>query len=80
MTCREFSDFISAYLAGELDPGVRQVFERHLSRCPNCSEYLAQFRRTVGVARTSFEVEGDPVEKYGIPDDLVAAILVATSE
>ena len=77
MTCREFADFILDYLAGNLDPGVRMVFERHLRRCPNCCEYLAQYQHTVGLARVAFDDERSPVAKDEIPEELVTAILAA---
>jgi anti-sigma factor RsiW len=80
MTCREFADFILDYLAGTLDPGVSAVFERHLNVCPNCCEYLAQYRRTVGLVRVAFDDDCASVAKYGIPDELVAAILAASSK
>ena len=44
MTCRECAEFLSDYLEGDLAIEVRQVFEGHLSLCPNCVTYLEQFR------------------------------------
>ncbi len=51
MTCREFADFMSAYLDGELDAPERAQFEHHLSRCVNCVQYLAQYRHTIELER-----------------------------
>ena len=36
MTCREFAEFLSDYLSGELSPETRAQFEGHLTVCPNC--------------------------------------------
>jgi anti-sigma factor RsiW len=76
MTCREVADFILDYSTGELCDEVREVFERHLSVCPNCREYLAQYSTTVELGRHAFDDEAVAVES-GIPEELVAAILAA---
>jgi anti-sigma factor RsiW len=53
---------------------VQAAFERHLSRCPSCRAYLAQYRATVaagsgasGSAKASLPAD--------VPEDLVQAIL-----
>jgi anti-sigma factor RsiW len=76
MTCREFADFILDYLAGDLRPEEVFAFERHLSRCPKCPEYLTQYTATIQAGRNAF---GDPdAEVPGdVPEDLVQAILAA---
>jgi anti-sigma factor RsiW len=76
MTCREFADFILDYLAGELSSAETALFERHLSRCPHCPEYLNQYKATVEAGRAAFddpeaEVPGD------VPEDLIRAILAS---
>ncbi|MEW6321126.1 MAG: zf-HC2 domain-containing protein [Acidobacteriota bacterium] len=76
MTCREFADFIMDYLTGELPPETLEPFERHLSRCPNCHEYLAQYRQTVEAGRRAFACDDDLVPD-NVPEDLVKAILEA---
>jgi predicted anti-sigma-YlaC factor YlaD len=75
VTCRECADFLSDYLEGELTDEVRVVFERHLSRCPNCEIYLSQFRTTLQAERCAF---GEEAEVSGsIPEELVQAILAS---
>lgn len=76
MTCREVADFLMDYTTGDLDPAIAAQFERHLSRCANCREYLAQYRTTIAVSRLATLDERDAADA-GIPDDLVAAILAA---
>lgn len=74
MTCRELSDFLDAYLDGELDSSVREVFECHLAACPPCIHYLDSYRETIDLCRDSFageSLEGPP------PEELVRAILEA---
>jgi anti-sigma factor RsiW len=78
VTCREFADFMFDYLAGELPDDVRARFERHLTRCPNCPEYLRQYRDTIRAGRLAFAADTDAPLPADVPDDLVQAILAAT--
>ena len=75
MTCRECAEFLSDYLDGELPVDVLAVFERHLSRCPNCEIYLAQFRTTVFAGRRAFDEEADA--SAVVPEELIQAILAS---
>lgn len=47
--CREVVEVITDYLEGTLAVERRDVFERHLSMCTWCQDYLDQMRRTVAV-------------------------------
>jgi anti-sigma factor RsiW len=76
MTCREVADFILDYSTGELSLEVRGMFERHLSVCPNCREYLAQYLTIVKLGRRAFGDDLGAAES-GVPEELVAAILAA---
>ena len=73
MTCREFAAFIIDYLEGDLADDVRTPFERHLSRCPNCHEYLAQYRATVAAGKDAFGADEDLPSD--VPEELIQAIL-----
>lgn len=75
MTCREFTSFIADYLSGELTPEVHTRFERHLSLCDNCTQYLKDYERTVSLGRAAFE-DNDKVPTE-VPESLVAAILAS---
>jgi anti-sigma factor RsiW len=76
MTCRELADFIADYLAGEIPSETRRQFDHHLSLCPNCVNYLTQYKATVELGRRAFEdTDGDvPAE---VPEELVKAIIAA---
>jgi len=75
MTCREFADFIMAYLSGELSSDVRRDFETHLTRCANCQQYLAGYKHTIDLGRRAFDDDGElPGD---VPEDLVKAIMAA---
>lgn len=47
MRCRDLVELVTEYLEGTLDSSVRKRFEAHLSICPLCAEYVAQFRITI---------------------------------
>jgi anti-sigma factor RsiW len=50
LACREVVEIITSYLEGRLSPEDTFRFERHISRCPNCSVYLSQMRATIEAA------------------------------
>jgi anti-sigma factor RsiW len=75
MTCRELTSFIADYLAGELQAEVHRAFERHLSLCPNCVQYVADYRRAVALGRGAYD--DDAMAVQDAPEELVKAILAA---
>jgi len=76
VTCRELADFMMDYLDGELAPDHRTRFERHLSLCPNCRAYLAQYRATVAAGREAFADLDDQLPAE-VPEELIQAILAS---
>ena len=76
MTCRDFVEFIMAYLDGELDEAPRTTFEEHLSMCPHCKDYLATYEQTIRMGRKACAEPDDPVPEQ-VPDELVKAVLEA---
>jgi len=78
LSCREVSDFLGAYLDGDLRPDERARFDEHLAECPDCRTYLRQYEATIGLAKDA--CEDDEAIGAGIPDSLVDAILSATGK
>lgn len=76
MTCRELASFLADYLEGELPANVHQAFEHHLSVCPNCVQYLADYRRAVALGRGAYDHDAAAVAEDA-PEELVTAILAA---
>ena len=76
MTCRELADFIGDYLSGEIPAETRRQFDQHLSRCPNCVNYLASYKTAVELGRRAFEDE-DAAIPAEVPEELVRAIIAA---
>ncbi len=75
MNCREFVDFLMAYLDGELSDAERSAFEQHMQACPPCVTYLETYGETVRLGGLCRDAEGPVPEE--VPDQLVAAILAA---
>ena len=78
MTCKEFIDFLMAYLDGELEGDVAKVFEEHMHLCPPCVEYLESYKATVALGRQACcdETEVPPE----VPEGLIKAIQAARRE
>ena len=75
MTCREFTDFLMAYLDDELASDVRGAFESHMFGCQTCVNYLESYQATVALGRFAC-AEDEPVPS-DVPESLVQAILAA---
>jgi anti-sigma factor RsiW len=75
ITCRELLDFLHLYLAGELAEDRRLEFDRHLSVCDPCREYIRQYEDTIRLGREAFVDPDAPIADT--PEDLVRAVLEA---
>ena len=78
MTCREFVEFIMAFLDEELDDQRRAVFVGHVEACPPCKDYLDTYRETVRLGGCLCESD-DPAAPApeDAPEGLIQAILAA---
>lgn len=76
MTCREFADFMTDYLADELPAAVKTRFEEHLRVCENCQRYLEGYRQTISLGKRAFN-DSDETTSSEIPERLIQAILSA---
>jgi anti-sigma factor RsiW len=73
LSCQELVAFLDAYLAGELPPARREVFDWHLAVCTDCRNYLDSYRRTIELGREALRGSGEAA----IPTELIQAILAA---
>jgi len=48
IACQEVVELLTDFLEGALDRKTRTRLEQHLVLCPGCTEYLRQFRLTIG--------------------------------
>ena len=76
ITCRELIEFLHLYLDGDLPPERVVEFERHLSVCDSCVNYLATYRETIALGKAACEDLDSPVGA-DVPEELVAVILSA---
>jgi anti-sigma factor RsiW len=49
LVCQQAVELVTDYLEGALSRADRRRFEKHLSKCHGCTEYLAQIRATIAV-------------------------------
>ncbi|MCC7007697.1 MAG: zf-HC2 domain-containing protein [Acidobacteria bacterium] len=76
MTCREMTEFLADYVAGELPDGQLRTFESHIAACVDCGVFLAQYRTTIRAGIIAFQ----ETNTTPIPEPLVAAILSAIDD
>jgi anti-sigma factor RsiW len=76
MNCRELTEFLMAYLDGELPEDQRSSFESHLFGCQSCVNYLESYRATIQLGRAACADDGSLPSD--VPEALVQAILAAT--
>lgn len=76
MTCREFTTFIADFLDGALPAANRESFERHMSRCANCTRYLESYRASTALGKRAFD-DVDAAVPGDVPEEMVDAILAA---
>jgi anti-sigma factor RsiW len=79
VTCRDFVEFLSEYLSGELAAAERAEFETHVAECPACVAYLESHRKTIKLLKAVFTRPEDQVPEE-VPEQLVQAILAARAK
>jgi anti-sigma factor RsiW len=47
LVCQQAVELVTDYLEGALSRAGRRRYEGHLAGCPDCTEYLAQMRKTI---------------------------------
>ena len=75
MNCRECTDFLVDYHAGELPAEVAEAFERHLAKCGPCVDYVRHYARTIAASKAA--CRGPEPDVPPLPEALVQAILAA---
>lgn len=75
ITCREFVDFLMAFLGGELPEREAAAFRRHIDACPPCIHYLDTYRETLVLEKQAYAEEEELFQEA--PDNLVRAILAS---
>jgi anti-sigma factor RsiW len=60
LVCRELVELVTDYLEGRLPARTRRRFERHLSKCDGCTQYVEQLRLTIRATGELREEDLDP--------------------
>ena len=76
MNCREFTDFIMAWLDGELPGDQARAFADHVERCPPCVHYLDEYKAAVEAGRRACE-DDEAALPADVPEALIQSILAA---
>lgn len=80
MTCRDLIGFIMEYAEGCLSEAQLREFEKHLSLCPSCVNYLNSYLQTIRLGKAACRAFCEPVDQPAagkVPDSLLKAILAA---
>ena len=75
LTCQHVLDYLSDYVDGRLSPEERARFEEHLAICPQCVDYLENFKATLAACRDLRDAQYHMLPP--MPEELVQAILAA---
>ena len=79
ITCREFIEFLWAYLSEELPESQRERFEYHLTGCKSCLAYMNSYLETIRLGKDALSDPGGEVPEDA-PEDLIKAILDAKKQ
>jgi anti-sigma factor RsiW len=74
VTCRELTEFLREFVAGELPAEIQQEFDTHVSKCPDCVVFIDQYRATIAASRTALTLPDD------VPEELIDAIVKAIKQ
>ncbi|MCU1397354.1 MAG: anti-sigma factor [Acidimicrobiales bacterium] len=78
--CQQFVELITDYLEGALPRGLVKAVDRHIAACPDCTEYLAQMRRTIQITgHIDGQIKGEPPPQP-LPDEMLDALQKAFEE
>jgi len=66
ITCRELTELLIDYVAGELPADKKHLLELHLSFCPPCVTYLETYEITIKLTRQ--------LPPAALPPELVARL------
>jgi len=75
LTCQQVLDYLSDYVDSRLSGQELARFEEHLAICPQCVDYLENFKATLAACRGLRDTQFQNL--LPLPDELVQAILAA---
>lgn len=75
MNCREFTEFVMAWIDGELPEDERATFEAHIQECPPCVRFLHSYQDTVRLGKAASADDESVLQE--VPERLIRAVLAA---
>jgi hypothetical protein len=78
LTCRQFIEFLDDFLADIQPEETRLAFQRHLSVCRQCGDYVRTYRETIKLGKAAFKELDQHVPEH-VPEELVRAVLALTT-
>lgn len=76
LTCRKVEEFLMAYLDRELSLLTRLRFKFHLLICPDCTNYLREYKNAIALGKQLFDAP-DEVATGKVPEQILHAIMHA---
>jgi len=76
ITCQELIDGLDSYVDGSMPAAQRAEVDRHLAVCPDCINYLNNYRKTIALGKAAFSDVTAPAPA-DVPEGLLKAILAA---
>lgn len=70
MSCREMAAYLSDYLDGELQAGLRALIDAHRGDCPPCEAFIRTLARTVEAVRAQTREPLSAALKASLADSL----------
>ena len=69
LTCKQFLSELNDYLDETLDPGEREILQKHLNECPNCWVVCDTTLKTLKVYKG--------MEADAVPEDIRSRVMQA---
>lgn len=74
ISCYEFNDIVFDYIDGDLTKNQTTAFQRHVSACPICPNYLKAYITTYE-AKSHISLYDDIIVPDAVPQELIDAIV-----
>lgn len=72
LTCEQFDTFMDDFLDGRLPFRTRLSMHMHLGVCPQCRDYVREYRQALAIGRRLCQ-EDEDIEQ--VPRELIDAVL-----
>ncbi len=74
LTCKEFDEFMTDYLEGDLPVWQKYMCWLHVKMCRECAYFIRQYNRVVALGQSAFDSPDEPVPD-SVPEELVKAAI-----